>query len=126
MFVQGKIRNILRLEGLCILLAAVFFYRQIYGDWELFAWLFLVPDLAFLGYLISTGVGTFSYNCTHSMIGAFILLIFSMVVSNEVIMAVSLIWFAHVGFDRALGYGLKYGSSFHDTHLGKIGIKSNT
>jgi hypothetical protein len=31
------------------------------------------------------------------------------------------IWMAHVGFDRFLGYGLKYASNFHDTHLGKIG-----
>ena len=32
-----------------------------------------------------------------------------------------LIWIAHVGFDRALGYGLKYASGFGDTHLGRIG-----
>jgi hypothetical protein len=28
---------------------------------------------------------------------------------------------AHVGFDRALGYGLKLPTSFRDTHLGRIG-----
>ncbi|MEZ5886225.1 MAG: DUF4260 family protein [Paracoccaceae bacterium] len=32
-----------------------------------------------------------------------------------------LIWIAHVGFDRMLGYGLKEPSGFHDTHLGRIG-----
>ena len=30
-----------------------------------------------------------------------------------------LIWIAHIGFDRALGYGLKYPTGFGDTHLGR-------
>ena len=33
----------------------------------------------------------------------------------------SLIWAAHIGIDRLAGYGLKYPSDFHDTHLGRIG-----
>lgn len=33
----------------------------------------------------------------------------------------ALIWFAHIGMDRALGYGLKYPSGFRETHLGRIG-----
>jgi hypothetical protein len=32
-----------------------------------------------------------------------------------------LIWIAHIGFDRALGYGLKYPTGFGDTHLGRSG-----
>jgi hypothetical protein len=28
---------------------------------------------------------------------------------------------AHTGGDRILGYGLKYPTSFQDTHLGRIG-----
>jgi len=28
---------------------------------------------------------------------------------------------AHIGFDRALGYGLKYSKGFGYTHLGRIG-----
>jgi Domain of unknown function (DUF4260) len=28
---------------------------------------------------------------------------------------------AHIGFDRMLGYGLKYASGFGDTHLSRIG-----
>ena len=28
---------------------------------------------------------------------------------------------AHVGMDRALGYGLKLPTGFRDTHLGRIG-----
>jgi hypothetical protein len=30
------------------------------------------------------------------------------------------IWVAHIGFDRLLGYGLKYPTAFKDTHLGKV------
>jgi Domain of unknown function (DUF4260) len=28
---------------------------------------------------------------------------------------------AHIGLDRALGYGLKYSTAFGDTHLGRTG-----
>jgi hypothetical protein len=35
--------------------------------------------------------------------------------------ALAMIWLAHVGIDRALGYGLKYGDAFNATHLGRIG-----
>ena len=38
---------------------------------------------------------------------------------------VALIWIAHIGADRALGYGLKY-DRFHVTHLGLIGKAKNT
>ena len=32
-----------------------------------------------------------------------------------------MIWLAHIGIDRALGYGLKYSTGFGFTHLGRIG-----
>ncbi len=35
--------------------------------------------------------------------------------------AVALVWLAHIGFDRALGYGLKYAEGFGFTHLGRLG-----
>ncbi len=33
----------------------------------------------------------------------------------------ALIWFAHIGFDRMLGYGLKSVTSHRLTHLGLVG-----
>ena len=36
-------------------------------------------------------------------------------------LVVAAILIAHVGMDRAAGYGLKLSSSFQDTHLGRIG-----
>jgi hypothetical protein len=37
------------------------------------------------------------------------------------LLAIAAVWAAHIGFDRMLGYGLKYSSAFGDTHLGRIG-----
>ena len=39
-------------------------------------------------------------------------------------LSIAMIWLAHIGFDRALGYGLKYATGFGFTHLGRIGKKS--
>ena len=32
----------------------------------------------------------------------------------------ALIWLAHIGADRLLGYGLKYPTAFTDTHLQRV------
>nr|WP_210730579.1 DUF4260 family protein [Roseibacterium persicicum] len=37
------------------------------------------------------------------------------------LLPVACVWFAHIGVDRALGYGLKSETSFGLTHLGRIG-----
>lgn len=39
-------------------------------------------------------------------------------------LSIAMIWLAHIGFDRALGYGLKYSDGFGFTHLGRIGKAS--
>jgi hypothetical protein len=39
--------------------------------------------------------------------------------------ALGLLWLAHIGMDRAFGFGLKYPDSFRHTHLGVIGRPSN-
>jgi hypothetical protein len=35
--------------------------------------------------------------------------------------SIAVIWFAHIGMDRLVGYGLKYSGDFKHTHLGLIG-----
>jgi hypothetical protein len=35
--------------------------------------------------------------------------------------ALALAWIAHIGLDRALGFGLKYATGFNHSHLGRIG-----
>jgi hypothetical protein len=32
----------------------------------------------------------------------------------------ALIWLAHIGMDRMLGFGLKYPTRFQDTHLQRV------
>jgi hypothetical protein len=53
--------------------------------------------------------------------GPILLALAGLFVRYEPAMAVALIWLAHCGFDRALGYGLKYEAGFGFTHLGHIG-----
>jgi hypothetical protein len=44
------------------------------------------------------------------------------VATNSVPLAIAgAVLVAHVGMDRAVGYGLKLSTSFQDTHLGRIG-----
>jgi len=117
----GGVRSILRLEGLMLLAVSVALYARLQGEWRLFAELFLVPDLSFVAYLFGPRAGAFAYNAMHSTIGPLTLLSIGMFASLPMTAPVALIWLAHVGFDRALGYGLKYPSAFADTHLGRIG-----
>jgi hypothetical protein len=39
---------------------------------------------------------------------------------NDVAIQLALIWLAHIGADRALGYGLKYPTHFKDSHLQRV------
>jgi hypothetical protein len=117
--VFGGVRSILRLEGLMLLAVSVGLYTRLQGEWLLFAELFLAPDLSFAAYLFGPRAGAFAYNAMHSTIGPLMLL--SAGIFAPMAAPVALIWLAHLGFDRALGYGLKYPSAFADTHLGRIG-----
>lgn len=117
----GGVRILLRSEGFFVLAASVAAYAQLGAGWGAFAMLFLLPDLAFFGYLAGPRVGALAYNATHSYIGAVGLLAIGAVGETPAALAAGLIWCAHIGFDRALGYGLKYAEGFHATHLGRIG-----
>ncbi|WP_102905239.1 MULTISPECIES: DUF4260 domain-containing protein [unclassified Variovorax] len=118
---QGGVRILLRLEGLVVLAAAVAAYLHLGASWGAFAMLFLLPDLSFLGYLAGPRVGAVAYNAAHSYIGPVALLGLGLVGDIPAALALGLIWSAHIGLDHALGYGLKYGSEFGVTHLGRVG-----
>ena len=117
----GGVRLVLRLEGLCVLIAASVAYSKFGLGWGTFALFFLTPDLSFLGYLGGPKIGAVSYNLAHSYVGAGACLVASLVLPAPTLLAAGIIWFAHIGFDRALGYGLKYSAGFGFTHLGRIG-----
>lgn len=118
---SGGVRLMLRLEGLAVLLLATAAYAWQDAGWGLFAALFLLPDLSFLAYLAGPRVGAAAYNAAHSHIGALVLLALGVLAAMPAALAVALVWLAHIGFDRALGYGLKYAAGFDRTHLGRIG-----
>ncbi len=117
----GTVRTILRIEGLCVFSVAVLAYAQFGAGWAVFAILFLTPDLFCLGYFAGARAGAAVYNAAHSYVGAIACLAAGALAAFEPLLAVGLIWSAHIGFDRALGYGLKYPQGFKLTHLGRIG-----
>ncbi len=117
----GGVRAMLRLEGLALLAGALLLYRGLGGGGMLFLWLFLAPDLSFLGYVFGQRAGAIAYNAAHSTIGPLLLAAGGWALGLQLPIGVAAIWAAHVGFDHALGYGLKYADGFTHTHLGRIG-----
>src|SRR5689334_14653561 len=118
--VDGGVRTLLRTEGLVLLIAAVAIYERIAGSWGLFALLFLAPDLSFAGYLLGPRIGALAYNTAHSTVGPLALAAIGIALNHHLALTLALIWLAHIGFDRALGYGLKHAQGFGFTHLGRI------
>jgi len=112
-----KPRWLLHLEGACILALAVVVYHAGHFRWWMFAVLLLAPDLAMLGYLANVKIGAALYNLVHTEAGPVLLLVVCVAVPLLWLEPYALIWFAHLGMDRMLGYGLKYPTRFKDTHL---------
>ena len=112
-----KPRWILHLEGAAIFVAATAFYRAGHYPWWLFAVLFLAPDLFMLGYRIDVKFGAAAYNLVHTLTLPLSLPGVAFVFAAPQFMPYGLIWLAHIGIDRALGYGLKYPTFFKDTRL---------
>lgn len=110
-----------RVEGAVLLAASAMAYGLTQGHWGLFAFLFLVPDLSMLGYLAGPRIGAISYNTFHALIGPVVLGAAGLMAAQPLMIHIALIWLAHIGFDRGLGYGLKSPDDFHTTHMGLIG-----
>jgi len=119
--VRGGPRLILRLEGLALFALATMGFGLTGLSWWLYAALFLLPDISFAGYWAGPRKGAILYNALHSTIAPAILAGSGLLVAKPLLLGLAAIWAAHIGFDRMLGYGLKYASAFHDTHLGRIG-----
>lgn len=117
----GGVRGLLRAEGLCVLALSAYAYATFGSGWGVFLACFFIPDSSFIAYLAGPRVGAFFYNAAHSYVGPAICLAISMALPSHTALAAGLIWSAHIGFDRTLGYGLKYGRGFSFTHLGRAG-----
>ena len=119
--VTGTPLWLLRLEGLALFALALAVYARGESSWLLFAVLFLAPDISFAGYLLGPRAGAFAYNAVHSTVLPIALALYGRLGGMDLLVNLALIWLAHIGFDRMLGYGLKYEAGFGFTHLGRVG-----
>ena len=119
--VSGGVRTLLRLEGLTLFAGMTSVYGFWGGQWWFYAVLFFSPDLSFLGYLAGPKIGAWIYNAMHSTVVPMAMLTVGFGFAPPLVLSLALIWLAHIGFDRMLGYGLKSSAGFNFTHLGRIG-----
>ncbi len=111
----------LKLEELLMFVLGIFAFSQTDFAWWWFLILLLAPDIGMLGYAINSKIGAVIYNIFHHKGLAILIYLFGMWYANEWLQLIGIILFSHASFDRILGYGLKYSSSFNKTHLGDIG-----
>ena len=119
--VAGGVRQVLRLEGLAMLVVATYAYFASGGNLWLYAALFFAPDLSFFAYAVNARLGAVAYNTVHSYASAALLAGAGWLLGVDLLWHIALILVAHAGFDRAVGYGLKYATAFNHTHLGFVG-----
>jgi hypothetical protein len=124
--VTGGVKTLLRLEGLTLFAGMTLLYAVWDGSWWVYAILFLAPDLSFAAYLAGPKVGAIVYNAAHSYMAPVSLMVAGFALSSPLTLSIAMIWMAHIGIDRALGYGLKYSAGFGFTHLGRIGKDAKT
>ena len=117
----GAVRTWLRLEGLAAFGAGLVLFGLNGGAWLLLVPLLLLPDLAPEQVAGGGQVGTFTYNLIHTWAPGFIVLALGLWLGSAEVQLAAAILIAHVGMDRAVGYGLKLPTSFQDTHLGRMG-----
>jgi hypothetical protein len=111
---------LLRAEGGIVFGVSLLLYGELQANWVLFVVLVLVPDLSILGYLSGLRLGTVLYNLVHSLVAPLLLIAISVLSKQLWLLPYWLIWTAHIGVDRLLGFGLKYPTRFRDTHLQRL------
>ena len=80
-------------------------------------------DVSMVGYVLSNRIGAVCYNLVHAYVVPSVLLLSYVLSGSRWVGFLELLWAFqfHIAGDRFPGYGLKFTSSFQDTHLGKIG-----
>ena len=86
----------------------------------------MLPDLGMVGYLSNTRLGAAIYNSVHTETPPILLLCTALARRDNRLTGLALCWLAHIGMDRMLGYGLKYGTRFGHTHLSFIDFGKKT
>jgi hypothetical protein len=118
--VMLKPKLLLQIEGAAVLSAAGIVYQQSQGGWLWFGLLFFAPDFSMLGYLAGKKAGAAAYNLAHTYTAPILLLLVLWFSGRTAQAWPAWIWLAHIGFDRLVGYGLKYETAFKDTHLQRV------
>jgi hypothetical protein len=114
-----RVSALLRVEGLAALGLSLALFAEHGASWWWFV-LLLFPDVSALGYVAGRRRGATAYNLAHTYTGPAVLGVYGVLAGNDVALSLALVWAAHIGMDRALGYGLKYATSSKDTHLQRI------
>jgi hypothetical protein len=112
---------ILRAEQATVFIAGMIAYLALRGNWLLLLPLLLAVDLSMVGYLAGPRLGAITYNAGHNLVVALGALGIGWWTGIGWMQLLAVVWVAHIGMDRSLGYGLKLPSDFRDTHLGRIG-----
>jgi hypothetical protein len=111
---------LLRLEGLAVLAGSLVLYFDAGFGVLLLLVLFLAPDLSMLGYLGGLRLGALTYDVAHTYALPIALAVGGVLAESDTAVQLALIWAAHIGFDRLIGYGLKYPTGFRDTHMQRV------
>lgn len=113
-------RWLLHGEGAVLFAASITAFAILGGNWWLFALLLLAPDLSAVGYLLNARIGAACYNVVHTDVLPASLLAVGYFTQHPLLITLALIWLAHLGLDRLVGFGLKYPTKFQDTHLQRL------
>ena len=117
---RSGVRTLLQAEGLPIFIAGAVAFGAFGGPWLAFVPLLLVPDISMLGYIRDTRLGALTYNLGHNLVTVGALLGLGLALNVGWLAIAGSVALAHVGMDRLMGYGLKYPTTFTDTHLQRV------
>ena len=118
---RGSVDLVLRAEAVALFLAGVIAYLELNGHPLWLLPLLLAPDLSMIGYVAGPRLGAITYNLAHNLATALGVLAIGWLAAIAPLALAGAVLVAHVGMDRALGFGLKLPTDFRDTHLGRIG-----
>ncbi|MEK4537931.1 MULTISPECIES: DUF4260 domain-containing protein [Peribacillus] len=114
------VKKLIHSEGLMVLIAIIYIYSINEFSWWIFLLLLLTPDISMLAYLINNQIGAKVYNLFHTYTISILIILLAVSLNQDTILMVGLIWTAHIGMDRFLGYGLKYTTAFKATHIQEV------
>ncbi len=117
-------KNSLKLEELAQFLFGIYLFSTLDFAWWWFPVLILSPDVSMIGYAFESRIGAYSYNFFHHKAVAIAVYLIGIYLNNSILQLIGIILFSHSAMDRMFEYGLKFTTSFNDTHLGKIGKES--